>query len=200
MSYYSRTELLKLGLSQVGEHVSISRKASLYNPGNISIGNHVRIDDFCVLSAGTGGIAIGDYIHISAHTSLIGAGPIQLADFSTLSSRVSVFSSNDDYSGASLTNPTVPSRFSGVTHAPVLIGKHSIIGAGSVVLPGVVIEDGVSIGALSLVKKTCKSFGVYVGSPARRIGERKRDLLLLERQLRMEEASFPSDPVEPSGG
>ena len=64
-----------------------------------------------------------------------------------------------------------------VSHADVIIGRHVIIGSGSVVLPGVNLEDGVAVGALSLVSKNCSKFGVYFGVPAKRIKERKNDLL-----------------------
>lgn len=183
MSFYTRDELASLGLKSFGEDVRISKKASLYNPGNISLGNHVRIDDFCVLSAGAGGIFIGDYVHIAVFCSLIGAGKITLDNFSGLSSRVSIYSSNEDYSGKYLTNPTVPAEFTGVTSADVYIGKHVIIGSGSILLPGVTLGEGCSVGALSLVKKGWPAFSIIAGSPAKRVGERKRDLLELERKL-----------------
>ncbi len=186
MSFYSTEELQTLGLASFAEDVRISKKASIYNPGRISIGNHVRIDDFCVLSAGQGGIEIGDYVHIAVFCSLIGAGRIVVRDFANLSSRVSIYSSNDDYSGMHLTNPMVPEKFTGVTHEDVFIGVHTIIGSGSVVLPGAELEEGTAVGSLSLVKNKCQSFGIYAGVPARRIGERKRDLLKLEKQLRQQ--------------
>lgn len=189
MAFYTDQELGKLGLARFGKNVLISRRATFYNPGNIFIGNNVRIDDFCVLSAGKGGIEIGDYIHVAVFCSLIGAGKITLRNFANLSSRVSIYSSNDDYSGEYMTNPMVPSDFTGVTHADVEIGKHSIIGSGSVVLPGVILQTGVTIGALSLVNKSCRSFGIYAGVPVRRIGERKRLLLELEKQLLMQNSS-----------
>lgn len=147
---------------------------------------NVRIDDFCVLSAGEGGIVLGDYIHIAVYSSLIGAGKISLADFCNISSRVAIYSSSDDYSGEWMTNPMVPSRFTNVAKADVQLGKHVIVGSGTVVLPGVCIEDGVSVGALSLVNKRCDAFGIYAGVPARRIKERSQNLLDLERQLRSE--------------
>lgn len=184
MSFYSLEELQGLGLASFGEDVRISRKASIYNPARISLGSHVRIDDFCVLSAGAGGIEIGNYVHIAVFCLLIGAGKIAVRDFVNLSSRVSIYSSNDDYSGTHLTNPMVPPQFTGVTHDDVLIGRHAIIGSGSVVLPGVELEEGVAIGSLSLIKTKCHSFEIYAGVPARRIRKRKRDLLELEKQLR----------------
>ena len=82
-----------------------------------------------------------------------------------------------------MTNPMVPSEYTGVTHADVFLGKHVIVGSGSVILPGVTLEEGVAVGALSLVHKNCEKFGIYAGSPARRINERKRNLLELEQRF-----------------
>jgi dTDP-4-amino-4,6-dideoxy-D-glucose acyltransferase len=188
MSYYSAEELQSLGLASFGEDVRISRKTSLYNPGRISLGSHVRIDDYCVLSAGDGGIRIGNYVHVAVFCSVMGKEAITLDDFSGLSSRVSIYSSNEDYSGKHLTNPTVPDSYRGVENGPVSLGRHVIVGAGSVILPGIRIEDGAAVGSLSLVTRNCETFAIYSGVPARRIGERSRDLLALERQLRQEAA------------
>jgi acetyltransferase-like isoleucine patch superfamily enzyme len=184
MAWLTRQEIEAMGFAGLGTDVLLSGKASFYNCANIRLGNNVRVDDFCVLSAGAGGIVIGDYVHIAVYSLLVGAGRIEMADFSGLSSRVSVYSSNDDYSGAAMTNPTVPAEFSGVTHAPVFLGKHAIVGSGAVILPGVTLREGAAVGALSLVTKDCESFGIYQGIPARRIAERKRDLLEGEKRLR----------------
>ena len=183
MSKLNKVEIERMGFASVGENVFLSDRASFYNCANISLGNNVRIDDYCVISAGSGGITTGDYVHMAAYSSLIGAGKITLSNFCGISSRVSIYSSNDDYSGATMTNPTIPPEYSGVTHADVLLDKHVIVGSGSVILPGITLEEGVAIGALSLVTRSCKAFGIYSGNPARRIKERRRDLLELEQQL-----------------
>ena len=183
MSTLSRDSIEKLGFESVGENVQISNLATFYGADRISVGNNVRIDDFCVLSAGVGGISIGQHVHIAVYSSLIGAGKISLSDFCNISSRVSIYSSSDDYSGVSMTNPTVPHTYTRVTQADVFLGKHVIVGSGSVILPGVVLEEGVAVGALSLVKQKCDAFGIYAGNPAQRVKERKRDLLDLEMQF-----------------
>lgn len=183
MGWLTRDQLSNMGFSEVGENVLLSDKASYYNCQNIRLGSNIRVDDFCVLSAGEGGITLGNYIHVAVYSSLIGAGSITLEDFSGISSRVSIYSSNDDYSGRHLTNPTVPSHFTGQISAPVKLEKHAIVGSGSIILPGVTLEIGVAVGALSLVRKNCKAFGIYMGSPAKRIAERKRDLLALEESF-----------------
>jgi galactoside O-acetyltransferase len=123
---------------------------------------------------------------VAVYTSLIGAGRIELGDYCNLSSRVAIYSSSDDYSGRTMTNPTVPDEYKDVQHADVRLGRHVVVGCGSVILPGVELEDGVAVGALSLVRERCAAFGIYAGQPARRVRERKRDLLELERQLMAE--------------
>jgi len=49
-SFYTEDELKEIGLKSYGHNVLISRKANLYSVSEISIGNNVRIDDFCILS------------------------------------------------------------------------------------------------------------------------------------------------------
>jgi acetyltransferase-like isoleucine patch superfamily enzyme len=186
MTFLSEQELAKIGFAAVGAGVLVSDKASIYNPAKICLGDHVRIDDFCVLSAGEGGIVVGMHVHIAVYSSLMGAANISLSDFSNLSSRVSIYSSNDDYNGLSLTNPTIPDSYKRVSHRPVFLGKHVIVGSGSVILPGVTLEEGVAVGALSLVTKNCSAFGIYAGNPAKRIKERSRVILDVENQFTRE--------------
>lgn len=180
---HTRAELERMGFAALGENVQVSELASFHGTSRIALGDNTRIDDFCVLSAGDGGIAIGRHVHVAVFCSLIGAGRITLGDFSNLSSRVAVYSSNDDYSGASMTNPTIPGEYTGVEHADVLIGRHVIVGTGSVILPGITLEEGVAIGALSLVNRDCRTFGIYAGQPARWLKERNRQLLDVEARF-----------------
>ncbi len=183
MGFLSDSELKRIGFRHVGKNVRISSKASFYNPANISIGDNSRIDDFCIVSAGSGGISIGRYVHIGCHSYLLGQGAITLEDFSGVSGRVAVYSSNDDYSGSFLVGPTVPERYRNVSYGPVVLRKHAIVGAGSVILPNVEIGVGAVVGAMSLVKHDCSEFGVYAGIPVKKIKERKQDLLELAKEF-----------------
>lgn len=146
----------------------------------MSIGDFSRIDDFCVLS---GALNIGRNVHIAVQCNLAGGDPgITLEDFSGLAYGVQVFAQSDDYSGEYLTNPTVPDDYKVILKKPVRLGRHVIIGANSVILPGVDIADGCSVGAMSLIHKSTEPWGIYVGSPARRIRNRSDNLLKLEAQ------------------
>ena len=146
----------------------------------MSLGDLVRIDDFCVVS---GPLTLGRNVHIAPGCLVAGGEPgIQMEDFSGLAYHVQIFSQSDDYSGHTLTNPTVPANYKFESKAPVHLGRHVIVGAGSVVTPGVVIADGGAIGTMSLVNRSTEPWSIYAGVPARRVKERSRDLLTLEAQ------------------
>lgn len=180
--FYSKKELEDFGFKSLGENVFISKLVSIYNPKNIKIGNNVRIDDFVILSAG-GEIVIGNYVHIACYSSLIGKGDIVLKDFVGISGRVSIYSSTDDYTGLAMTNPMVPEKFKKIKSGKVLLEKHVIIGAGSVILPDVILSEGCSVGALTLINKNCEEFTIYSGIPAMKIGKRQRKFLNYEKEF-----------------
>lgn len=181
-TFYSREELKKIGLRQYGNNVLISRNAVLYNPEKICVGDNVRIDDFTVIG---GKITIGNYVHIAQFCGLYGGTEgIIMDDFSGLSSRVTIYATSSDYSGESLTNPTIPDKYAiEDKNVRVVIGKHAIIGCGTVVLPGADIGIGCSIGAMCLVTKPLENWGVYAGIPVKRLKNRSKKLLDLEQQL-----------------
>ena len=183
MPFLTKRELSSIGFKFIGKNVCVSSKASFHNPERIVIGDNSRIDDFCILSAGTGGITIGKYVHIACYCSLMGQGAITLEDFTGISGRVAIYSSNDDYSGEYLTNPTVPEMYKNVSHGKVLLRKHAIVGTGAIILPNVKIDTGAVVAALALVKHDCCEFSVYGGIPAKKIGCRRRNLLELEKEF-----------------
>lgn len=181
-TFYNKEELTALGIKSFGENVFIGRNVVLYTPEKLTIGHDVRIDDFSVLS---GEVILGNYIHISHFCGLYGGNEgIIMEDYSGLSSKVTVYAVSDDYSGNSMTNPMVPDRYKpGGIEKKVLISKHAIIGAGSVVLPGVVLGEGSSIGAMSLCVHDTEAWSINTGIPARKIKNREKKLLDLEKEL-----------------
>ncbi len=177
---YPIGELKELGFKKIGTNVLISRFARFYNPESMKIGNNVRIDDFCILS---GKIILGNYIHISAYSSLYGKFGIEMKDYSGLSPRCTVLSASDDFSGNYLIGPMVPPDYTNIRGGKVTIGKYVQVGANSVVFPNINIGEGVAIGALSLINKSLESWKIYAGIPAKYIKERSKYLIKLERDF-----------------
>jgi galactoside O-acetyltransferase len=180
-------ELQSLGVGCVGRNVAVHSTCVLVGLENISIGDHVRVDPFSCLIAGTGRIEIGSHVHIASHVFLSGGESIEIGDFSSLSRGVTIYTRNEDYSGLALTNPTIPVKYLRLTAGRVVVGRHAVVGAMTVVFPRVTIGEGSATGALSLIKGDIEPWSIYAGVPARRLRERRRDPLALEAQLTEEE-------------
>jgi len=175
MAYYDDEQLKQLGFKYIGSNVKISDKASIYDCEQIEIGDNSRIDDFCVVS---GKISIGKNAHITPHCLLAGGTEgIIFQDFTTIAYGSQVFTQSDDYSGNAMTNSTIPEKYKNEYKAEIVIERFSIIGAGSVIFPGVRLAEGTSVGAMSLVMKNTSSWGIYVGQPAKRIKDRSKSML-----------------------
>lgn len=179
MAYYTKEQLKDLGFKYIGKNVKISDKASIYNHDQIEIGDNSRIDDFCVIS---GKIKIGRNVHITP-TCLVAGGieGIIFEDFTTIAYGVQVFTQSDDYGGKTMCNSTIPKKYKEEIFQKIILKKHSIVGAGSVIMPGVILEEGTSVGAMSLILKSTEAWGIYVGNPAKRLKNRNKNLLELEK-------------------
>jgi acetyltransferase-like isoleucine patch superfamily enzyme len=168
----------------IGEDVQIYSRAHVVSPEVISIGDSVIIDDFVFLTGGTE-TRIGSFVHLASFSSFLGGGTLWIEDFAGVSSGSRIYTGTDDFLGESLTGPTIPDAFRRPVRSAVRIGKYAVVGANCVVLPGVTIGEGCTVGALSLVNRDCEPWTIYAGSPARPIKARRRDRIgELERELR----------------
>lgn len=61
-----------------------------------------------------------------------------------------------NFNGEYLIGPIHDTKFIDLIEKDVIIKKYCQIGAGSIGFPGVIIEEGVSVGAMSMVNKTLK--------------------------------------------
>jgi acetyltransferase-like isoleucine patch superfamily enzyme len=181
MPYLTEEQLLKIPFKFVGENVKISDKASIYNPELIEIHDNSRIDDFCVIS---GRVFIGKHVHIAVFCNVAGGTEgIMINDFSGLAYGCHVFTQSDDYTGMSLTGPTIPGKYKSETKRGIQIQKHCIVGTCSIIFPGANLAEGTAVGAASVVKKPTQGWSIYVGNPARKVSLRSKKALELEIQF-----------------
>jgi dTDP-4-amino-4,6-dideoxy-D-glucose acyltransferase len=184
-SFLDRDELDGMGFKSVGHEVKISRKASFYHCENISIGSHVRIDDFCVLSGcAEGYLRIGWFVHIAAHCFIEASAGVEFMDFSAIAAGGVIYGGTDDYSGEHLTNPNVPWDMREFSWKPVLLKKHALAGASVTILPGVTMGECSCAGAGSLVTRDIPDGEIHGGVPARFLKKRSFRMLELEEQYR----------------
>ncbi len=171
-------------LKRCGKNVIIGKTVRIRYPELVEIGDNVIIDDFTYISTS---LYIAGDVHISAGAKLIGGrnAAITFGQFSTLAPNVVLSAGSDDYL-AGMATPLVPTELKGDSVIGAIeIGRHCIVGAGSVVLPNVIFGEGASLGALSLAKHNLAPWELYAGVPAKRIKSRnKMRILELEKMWR----------------
>ena len=161
----------------MGKNVIIGKTVRIRYPELVEIGDNVIIDDFTYISTA---LKIDSYVHISAGAKIIGGKncTVSFGSFSTLAPNVVLAAGSDDYM-AGLATPLVDAKFKGqVEYGDIKIGKHCIVGAGTVILPGVTLQEGSAVGALSLVKTDLESWTLYAGTPAELIKGRDEEAIL----------------------
>lgn len=172
-------------LKSCGKDVRIADTAIIKNPDLVSIGDHVAIDDYVVISTAA---ELGDYVHIAPHVSVIGGRRSRLImhHFSGIAAGTRVVCGSDDFMGSGLTSPIVPAAYHcDVKYTTVTLGKFVVLGTGCVCHPGVTIGEGAVVGSCSLVTKDLEPWTLYLGAPARAVKERPRDKVLdAEARLR----------------
>jgi galactoside O-acetyltransferase len=173
-----------LAFRRVGSDVQIWPRAHVIRPEAVSIGDSVIIDDFVFIDGGASA-TIGSFVHIASFTTIAGGGVLEMGDFAGLSGGVRLYTGNEDYLGGCLTNPAVPAPYRTPIRGRVSVGAHAIVGANSVILPGVHIGEGAVVGAQSLVTRDCEPWTIYAGSPAKPVKARPSETIReLEAQLR----------------
>lgn len=185
-SFYTEDELKNLGLKTYGHNVLLSKKCSIYSPSKISIGNNVRIDDFCILS---GKIIIGDYVHISAYSALYGSKGIILEGFCGISPRCIILSATDDFSGDFLVGSQFSSKYTNVQGGTVILKKFSQLAVNTIVFPNIIIEEGAVTGAMTLVNKNLEKWTINTGIPVNKTRPRSKGLLEIIKRLDIEKKS-----------
>jgi len=161
---------------KIGDDVQINELARISRPHLVEIGSHTAIDMGVYLSTAA---QIGDYIHIAPHVCIIGGADALLImeDFTGISAGSKVVCASDDFTEGML-NPVVPIKYRHVINKPVIFRKFACVGVNSVVMPGVTLAEGSVLGANSLLTKDTKPWTIYVGSPAKAVRKRNKELIL----------------------
>jgi galactoside O-acetyltransferase len=165
-------------LCRVGKDVFISVNVEIRRPQLVSVGKHTAIDTGLYLTTSA---EIGDYIHIAPYVTIIGGPKAKfiMRDFATIAAGSRIICGSDEHKGRGLVGPTIPEQYRDpMKLAPVTFERFANIGTNVVVMPGVTLGEGCVVGACSLVTKSTEPWGIYIGTPAKKIGERPKNIML----------------------
>ena len=185
LGLWLRSRLYPLLLGQCGHNVFFGVDVTLRHPHKIRIGNDVVVDDGCVLDAkgaANTGITIGQGVFLGRQSNVSTKdGDVVLEDGVNIGSFCTIFSASHVRCGAN----TLIAAYSyvvggghdiGRTDVAIIdqerpsrgiaIGPNCWVGAGVVILDGIVIGRDVVVGANSVVTRDLDDFAVVAGSPA----------------------------------
>ncbi|WP_374943557.1 acyltransferase [Sphingomonas sp.] len=154
----------------------VARDCTVIGPENVHFGDDVRVDSGTAIIATQGTLTLEGCNHIGGHNHLAVVTDLSFGIYSGTSQGVRIYTASDDLSGRQSARLKKAADLPGVTIRPVEIARFVGIGASAVVLPGCHIREGSVVGALSLVNRALRPWGVYHGNPVRRISDRPRDL------------------------
>jgi dTDP-4-amino-4,6-dideoxy-D-glucose acyltransferase len=165
-------ENVKSKLRSCGKNVKIYPMAKIAFPHVVDLGDNCKIRDFAFIFAGEG-VKIGEFTDVQPHTIIWGGGETIIGDrVSTGPGTVFLSATYSHAKGLKMVDGLGEGKAK-ATGGRLVVGNDVYIGANSVIMP-VTIGEGAVIGAGSFVNKDCEPYGIYVGSPARKIGERER--------------------------
>jgi acetyltransferase-like isoleucine patch superfamily enzyme len=191
-------------LVYLGHFAIIGRMVRIRYPEQCSIGDYAILDDFTYCSAA---LTLGCWSHLGANCNLIGGGaPIVIGEFVNIAPGCTLIAAAHDYEAGGLSGPAIPPEYRGASVVDeITLADHVLLGAGTVVLPGVHLPEGVATGALTLVRPQARGvlrkvvdavfegdieyqpWTVYAGIPARAIADRRSDEILAAAE-RLQEA------------
>ena len=156
-------------------YVKIFEFTKIIGIENIEFGKYIIIDDFVLIYAKKK-IKIGNYVHIANFSSITGSDELIIEDYSAISQGCRILTATDDFKDWGFGNSTISDKFRNIKSAPIKIEKFCVVGANSVILPGVTIGEGATIGANSVITKDLEPWGIYIGN--KRIGWRNKKEVL----------------------
>ena len=164
MKYFSVKELKKKGFKKIGKNVQISKNVNFYNFKG-SIGSNCRIDDNCVF---IGKISIGNHVHIAAFNLLSASrhnNKITVSSFTGIGPRCYISCSTEDYLADDISNPTIKKKLrKNIIFSDIVIGENVLVGAGCTIMPRnnkkINIGDNVSIATNTIIFNTIRNDSV----------------------------------------
>ena len=184
VGFFLRGAYYKNRLKRMGKNVFIDVGVTIWEPGNVEIGDYSFVDTYITILGGRKGhgfVHLGKYVDIANNCVLAGRGGIKIGDHVGIGAGSKIYSGSHLYrdpekednkllSGSEL----APLDKQYVIEKPVIIEDYAWMGINTVVLPGVKIGKGAILGAGSVVTTDIPPFTVAVGVPAKVIKRRPK--------------------------
>lgn len=156
--YGIRRILCKMKFKKLGKNCILDIGIRINKPKNISVDEYTWIDAHTTLDASLGTIKIGKRIHLAPFGIII-AGPegIEISDYAAVGAGCQIYGQTKSSNSGR-----------------VVLEKDSLLGANSIVYPGVTIGEGAVVTAGSIITEDVPPWSIAVGIPPKLIGKRDK--------------------------
>lgn len=160
---FLRYHFYKLRLNKLGYRSIIDTFVKIDKHRNLSVGELSWIDSFVSINNNLGKISIGDRCHIGQFVTIGVRANIKIGDRVGIASGTKIYSGSQAVqAGKFLAGPMIPEKLKAIKSGPVIIEDDVMIGANTVVLPGVRIGTGAVIGANSIICEDVEPWTVVI--------------------------------------
>jgi acetyltransferase-like isoleucine patch superfamily enzyme len=136
----------------------------------IDIGENSEIHDGAILDAHDGHIALGEHVGIGPYTVIYGDGGVTLGRDCAIAAHCMIVANSHGYG-----DTRIPIRYQPLRTAGIAVGADVWVGANCVITDGTRLEDGIVVGAGSVVRGAFGGYTVIAGAPAREIKKRESE-------------------------
>jgi len=136
---------------------------------NIAIGNHVTLGRNIIFEIGhEGKLIIENHVLLADNILLSTISEIKIKNWAAIAENVSIRGSFHEM------KKDQPYRLQGNVSEPIVLGEDTGVGAGCVVLMGVILPKGAFVGSNSTVTKKdeLEEYGIYGGTPLKLLKKR----------------------------
>jgi dTDP-4-amino-4,6-dideoxy-D-glucose acyltransferase len=158
-------------LKRIGEGVRLMPLAKIANPGVVELDDFCRVRDFVFVWGGLG-VKIGKYSDVQPHVVVWGGGTLDVGDRVSIGPGSVLLTAVYSHEPGMRMVDGLGEGTSKALYGLLTIGNDVYIGANCTIMPNIVIGEGAVLGAGSFVNKNCEPYGIYVGSPAKKIATR----------------------------
>ncbi len=187
------------GLEYMGEHIRTTLKhcgndvrlyplCKIIRAQNASLYDNCQIFDFVFIDAGSS-LQIGKYSTIAWQVIIEGGANTVIGNRVFIGPGSKILTSTLKINGF-FTIEHLPAGCHEIAYGDIVIEDDAYVGASCTILPGVTIGKGAVVGANSLVTKNLEPWGIYVGSPAKKIGTREQPTA--EKQVKIIDIDWPT--------
>ncbi|ACF12852.1 putative acetyl transferase [Chloroherpeton thalassium ATCC 35110] len=143
-----------------GAKVAGSARLDLFPFNRFELGAGSTVEDFVTLNNGVGDLCIGDNTRIGISNVLI--APVRIGNNCILAQNIVISGLNHGYE-----NPDLPIKDQPVSKKEIVIEDDCWIGANVSIAAGVTVGKHAVVGAGSVVTKSVPPFHIAVGNPAK---------------------------------